>query len=119
MKRIITVLMLLAFVSGLKAQQKTTQRQKQTSTDSLMNSMSTDDKHEDVLAAFKATRLILSPTTETVKKKNLNFLVIHRFGDMATSEAGAKTLYGLDRVQDVYIGFEYGITDNLNVDFGR
>lgn len=109
--------MFLAFASGLKAQQKGAQ--KQSSTDSLMNSMSTDDKHQDVLAAFKATRLILSPTTETVKKKNLNFLVIHRFGDIGTPTGGARTLFGLDAVNDVYIGFEYGLSDNLNIDFGR
>jgi hypothetical protein len=123
MKKIIIVLTFLCLAAGLKAQQKPTtptkSDSKQTSADSLLNAMSTDDKHQDVLAAFKATRLIFSQTTETVKKKNLNFLIIHRFGDMATSEAGAKTLYGIDRVQDVYIGFEYGITDNLNVDFGR
>ena len=29
------------------------------------------------------------------------------------------TLFGLDRVADVYIGFEYGLTNDLNIDFGR
>ena len=123
MKKIIIALTLLFFAAGLKAQQKPTtpakSDTKQTSADSLLNTLSTDDKHEDVLAAFKATRLIFSQTTETVKKKNLNFLIIHRFGDIGTPEGGAQTLYGLDRVNDVYIGFEYGITNNLNVDFGR
>src|ERR1700744_2954617 len=123
MKKIIIALTPLFFAAGLKAQQKPTtpakSDTKQTSADSLLNTLSTDDKHEDVLAAFKATRLIFSQTTETVKKKNLNFLIIHRFGDIGTPEGGAQTLYGLDRVNDVYIGFEYGITNNLNVDFGR
>ena len=123
MKKIIIALTLLFFAAGLKAQQKPTtpakSDSKQTSADSLLNTLSTDDKHEDVLAAFKATRLIFSQTTETVKKKNLNFLIIHRFGDIGTPQGGAQTLYGLDRVNDVYIGFEYGITNNLNVDFGR
>jgi Membrane bound beta barrel domain (DUF5777) len=123
MKKIIIALTLLFLAAGLKAQQKPTtpskSDSKQTSADSLLNAMSTDDKHQDVLAAFKATRLIFSQTTETVKKNNLNFLVIHRFGDFGTPTGQARTLYGLDRVQDVYIGFEYGISDNLNVDFGR
>src|ERR1700761_3155385 len=103
MKKIIIVLTFLCLAAGLKAQQKPTtpskSDSKQTSADSLLNAMSTDDKHQDVLAAFKATRLIFSPTTETVKKNNLNFLVIHRFGDFGTPTGQARTLYGLDRVQ--------------------
>jgi hypothetical protein len=53
------------------------------------------------------------------KKKNLNFLVIHRFGDFAGKIGGGQTYFGLDAVADVYIGFEYGISDNLNIDIGR
>jgi len=89
-------------------------------TDSLMNALNAGgNKNEPVIAAFKATRLIFSQTTETVKKNNLNFLVIHRFGDIGTVDGGAQTDFGLDRVQDVYIGFEYGLSDNFNLDFGR
>lgn len=122
MKTSLIILISLAFALGTQAQQKDTSKretQKTSSTDSLMNSLSTDVKRQDVLAAFKATRLILSPTTETVKKNNLNFLVIHRFGDIGTATGGARTLYGLDAVNDVYIGFEYGLSDNFNIDFGR
>jgi hypothetical protein len=122
MKRIIIVLVFVALASGLKAQQTDSSKkgtQKASSTDSLMNSMSGGDKKQDVLAAFKATRLIFSPTTETVKKNNLNFLVIHRFGDIGTSKGGGQTFFGLDAVNDVYIGFEYGLSDNLNVTLGR
>ncbi|OCX50247.1 hypothetical protein BEL04_23340 [Mucilaginibacter sp. PPCGB 2223] len=89
-------------------------------TDSLMNALNAGDKkNEPVIAAFKATRLIFSQTTETVKKNNLNFLILHRFGDIGTAQGGAQTDFGLDRVQDVYIGFEYGLSDNFNLDFGR
>src|ERR1700761_7382105 len=101
MKRIIIVLTFLSIAAGLKAQQTDNSKkgtQKQTSADSLMNSMSTDDKHEDVIGAFKATRLIFSQTTQTVKKNNLNFLVIHRFGDVGTSTGGGQTFFGLDAV---------------------
>ncbi|MGZ3753429.1 MAG: DUF5777 family beta-barrel protein [Mucilaginibacter sp.] len=122
MKRSIILFALLSLGIGLKAQQTDTLKkaaQKESPADSLMNSLSPDDKRHDVIAAFKATRLILSPTTVTVKKNNLNFLVIHRFGDIGTSTGGARTLFGLDAVNDVYIGFEYGLSDNLNIDFGR
>src|SRR5580704_8511103 len=113
MKKLILLITMLALGIGVKAQQTDSQK-KQSSADSLMNSLSPDDsKHQNILSAFKATRLIFSPTTETVKKNNLNFLVIHRFGDMGTSIGGFKTFFGLDAVADVYIGFEYGITNNL------
>jgi hypothetical protein len=122
MKKFITVLAFLTFATGIKAQQPDTTKnrsQKQTSADSLLNVLGPENKKEDILPAFKATRLIISQTTTTVKKNNLNVLIIHRFGDMATPTTGARTLYGLDQINDVYLGFEYGITDNLNVDFGR
>lgn len=88
-------------------------------TDSLLKALKGPATAEPVIATFKATRLILSQTTETVKKKELNFLVIHRFGDIAGGSGGGKTFFGLDNSSDIYIGFEYGITDNLNVAFGR
>jgi hypothetical protein len=86
--------------------------------DSLLNSLSADNKNETVVI-FKSSRLILSQTTETVKKKNLNFLIIHRFGDFAGPHGGGQTFFGLDAVADVYIGFEYGLTNDLNIDIGR
>ncbi len=88
-------------------------------TDSLLNSLSADDKADPVLATFKSTRLILTETSETIKKNNLNFLVVHRFGDIAGADGGGKTLWGLDNSSDIYIGFEYGLTNNLDIDFGR
>jgi len=87
--------------------------------DSLLNSMDANPKAAPVIATFKSTRLVLSQTTETVKKHNLNFQVIHRFGDIGGKNHGAQTDFGLDQVNDVFIGFEYGVTDNLNIDFAR
>jgi hypothetical protein len=123
MKRSIILVALLAVCIAANAQKRDTVKKASSNTssaDSLMNSLGADDnKHERILSAFSATRLIFSPTTETVKKKNLNFLVIHRFGDVGTSTGGFRTFYGLDAVNDVYLGFEYGITDNLQVNVGR
>ncbi|RVU02701.1 hypothetical protein EOD41_01815 [Mucilaginibacter limnophilus] len=90
-----------------------------TATDSAMNMLNEGEKEESVIATFKASRLIYSQTTETVKKNNLNFLVIHRFGDIGGSDGGSSTLWGLDNSSDIYIGFEYGISDKLDVQFGR
>ncbi len=112
------ILFSLAIVStGLMAQKSDTTKQN-SSADSLLNSISTDSKNGPV-AIFKSSRLILTQTTETVKKHNLNFLIIHRFGDFAGKNGGGQLYYGLDDVADVYLGFEYGVTDNLNIDIGR
>jgi len=117
-----TPLIALAIVLSaitLKAQKIDSAKKSPTSADSLMNALAAPPKAEPVNETFKSTRLILSQTTETVKKNNLNFQVIHRFGDIAGSNGGGRLGYGLDDVADVYIGFEYGLTDNLNIDFGR
>ncbi len=111
---------LAAFVLlGLTGYAQTKVTRDSSATDSLLNSLSADDKADPVLATFKSTRLILTETSETIKKNNLNFLVIHRFGDIAGADGGGKTLWGLDNSSDIYIDFEYGLTNNLDIDFGR
>lgn len=113
MKKVFLLLMsIITFVSA-KAQTDST------AADSVMNMLNNGDKEDGVIATFKASRLIYSQTTETVKKNNLNFLVIHRFGDIGGSEGGSSTLWGLDNSSDIFIGFEYGISDKLDVQFGR
>jgi hypothetical protein len=112
--------LLIAFLTisiGLTAQ-KADSIKRTTSADSLFNSMNNDNKKE-LVAIFESSRLILSQSTETVKKNNLNFLVIHRFGDFAGNAGGGKYFFGLDDVADLYMGFEYGLTNNLNIDIGR
>jgi hypothetical protein len=116
MKNLITLAFLVAS-TGVMAQ-KADSIKKATATDSLFNSMNSNNKDEPA-TIFESSRLILSQSTETVKKNNLNFLVIHRFGDFAGNQGGGKTFFGLDDVADVYIGFEYGLTNNLNIDIGR
>jgi hypothetical protein len=116
-KKTIIVFAFLSLSIGLKAQQ-TDAKKSTTSADSLLNAIDGNPKSGPVVI-FKSSRLVLSQTTETVKKGNLNFQIIHRFGDLAGKNGGPQTAFGLDAVNDVYFGFEYGITDNLNVDFGR
>jgi len=109
MKSLLTILF-LAISTGVMAQV--------TATDSLFNSMSSDKQHGPV-TIFESSRLILTQSTETIKKNNLNVLVIHRFGDAAGNLGGGKTFFGLDAVADVYIGLEYGLTNDLNINIGR
>ena len=87
--------------------------------DSMMNAMNATDKSSQPVVIFKSTRLVQSQTTQLVRAGNLNFQVIHRFGDIAGLNGGGQTAFGIDRVNDVYIGFQYGISDNVNVDLGR
>ena len=87
--------------------------------DSLMKNISSEQEPEVVTASFKSSRLILSQTTTMVKKYDLDFRVIHRFGDIGGTDGGSKTLYGLDNSADIYIGFDYGISDRFNIAFGR
>ena len=118
-KSLTVIIALLTVGIGLKAQQTTTKKASSASSaDSLMKAMDGDQKAVDVVIS-KSTRYVLSQTTETIKQGNLNFQVIHRFGDFAGTNGGPQTDFGIDRINDVYIGFEYGITDNLTVDFGR
>src|ERR1700753_145995 len=101
MKKFIILIALIVVTNGLMAQ-KTDTTKKVTSADSLFNSMNTDNPKQNV-TIFSSSRLILSQTTETVKKNNLNFLVLHHFGDLAGSAGGGKTFFGLDAIADVYI----------------
>lgn len=117
MKKYIFMLGFLLMSAALMAQNNK-QDVKGSAADSLLNAISTGNNNHPVVI-FDASRLILSQTTETVKKKNLNFLVIHRFGDFAGKNGGGQYYFGLDDVSDVYIGFEYGLSDNLNIDIGR
>ena len=89
-------------------------------TDSLMREMNKGTQGDDaVIATFKSGRLILSQTTTMVKKYNLDFKVGHRFGDIGGTDGGSKILWGLDNSSDIYIDFNYGISDRLNIGFGR
>ena len=116
MKKFILLAAFILTYSTLKAQ---TSSSKQTSAaDSLLNSIAGDNSKEHVVV-FESSRLILSQSSQTVKKNNLNVLILHRFGDLGGTLGGGKTFFGLDNIADVYIGFEYGLTNNLTVGLGR
>lgn len=86
--------------------------------DEMMNQLSEGNNFE-VEATYKSTWLVLSQTNETQNAKDLNFWIAHRFGDIGGEFGGASTFYGLDVATDLYIGFDYGITDHLTVGIGR
>ncbi|MFV8226410.1 DUF5777 family beta-barrel protein [Christiangramia aquimixticola] len=86
--------------------------------DSIMAEIS-ETKDYKVQATFKSPKLVLLQTNETQKKNDLAFWIGHRFGDIGGEFGGSNTLYGLDVATDLYLGFDYGITDALTVGIGR
>ena len=72
-----------------------------------------------VESTFESTRVINGHSTETLRKGVWEFRVEHRFGDIAGTDGGIQTLYGLDNSSDIRLALEYGISDNLMVGFGR
>lgn len=66
-------------------------------------------------AAFKGTHIISGHSTKTKSKGELDFLIYHRFGPV---NSGIEEFFGLDQA-NMRLGFEYGITDLLNVGIGR
>jgi len=78
-----------------------------------------DLKPAHVYATFKGTHLINARTNETIKKKELDFRVSHRFGDIGGEYGGEKSFIGLENSTDIKISFDYGITDRLTVGVSR
>jgi len=89
------------------------------SADSLMKSLTDTAKVRSINATFKSTHIVLSHSTETEKKHDLDLRIRHHFGDIGGEFGGAHTLYGLDVATDLFIGLDYGITDRLTVSIGR
>lgn len=68
-----------------------------------------------ISSTFKTTRLIDGHSVENTAPGVLDFKISHRFG---TFGQGAYELFGLDNAT-MRMGFDYGLTNNLMVGFGR
>ncbi|WP_421946256.1 DUF5777 family beta-barrel protein [Pedobacter sp.] len=89
------------------------------SVDSLLNTMVDSSALKTHNPTFKSTRIVLSHSTETQKAHDLDMRIRHHFGDIGGEFGSGHTLYGLDVASDLFIGFDYGITDKLTVSIGR
>ncbi|TKC65301.1 hypothetical protein FBD94_01745 [Pedobacter hiemivivus] len=87
--------------------------------DSLLKTLDSNNGSPEVEAVFKSTRVVLSQSTETQKKHDLDLRIRHHFGDIGGRFGSSHTLYGLDVASDLFIGFDYGITDDFTVGIGR
>jgi hypothetical protein len=72
-----------------------------------------------VYNTFNDTRVINSHSTETLWKNEFDFRIGHRFGDIGGTNGGAATMFGIDNSADISIGFEYGVTNNLDIAITR
>ena len=68
-----------------------------------------------VSATFKGTRIVNGHSIENRKKKELEFIIAHRFGAINT---GVEDLFGLD-ISNIRFSFEYGLSENLTAGLSR
>lgn len=79
----------------------------------------TEEEYVPPVETFESTRIVSGHSVETLRKGVLEFRVEHRFGDLAGSNGGVQTWYGLDNSSDIRLAFEYGISDKWMVGLGR
>jgi len=80
----------------------------------LIGSAQAQDAGEPV-RIFYDTRVVTGHSTELSLEGQMKMIIGHRFGRI---NSGAYELFGLDQ-SNVRIGFDYGLTDRLNIGFGR
>lgn len=78
-----------------------------------------EPKEKSYVWVFSSPRVINATTVEMISRHVLEFKVTHNFGDIAGDNGGSKTAFGLDNATDVRIGFQYGISNNLNIILAR
>ena len=70
---------------------------------------------EKVYGIFKSTRVINAHSVDMLRKGNLDFRILHRFGFINN---GIKEMFGLDEAS-MRIGFDYGVSDDFTIGVGR
>ena len=83
--------------------------------DDLLSQIDTTDTNSQVVAAFKAVKIVNLESTKLLGKKDLFFVVAHRF---ASVKEGFEGFFGLDNAV-TQIKFIYGLTDKISVGAAR
>lgn len=82
----------------------------------LLNELDNDAKTDKkVSSVFKGLKVVNMESTKLAAKKDLYFVISHRFGSL---KSGIKDLFGLDD-SNIRFSFVYGINDWLNAGFSR
>lgn len=82
---------------------------------SLLDILGKEDVTDYTTNAFKSSRVINGHSMEMIGEGTLDFRILHRFGRISD---GFYEMFGLDRAS-MRMGFDYGISPNLTVGFGR
>ena len=74
-----------------------------------------DEGNVMIEGTFKGTRLINGHSVETRSRKNLTFIISHRFGNI---RGGAYEFFGMDGA-NIRLGLDYAVTDKFTLGIGR
>jgi len=69
--------------------------------------------------AFSDGRLVHSATAETVPKGALELRMALRFGDMGGAKGSFENFYGLDELENLYLGLHYGLSNRIQLGLSR
>lgn len=83
--------------------------------DDLLDEIDSEETNTEASATFKGLKIVNFESTKLVAKKELSFIVSHRFGSL---ENGIDNFFGLDEAV-TRLNFAYGLTDNFNVSLSR
>lgn len=81
----------------------------------MLDLLEEDEKPLHVIASFKNSRVVNAQSLETTAAGVLDFKIQHRFGSVA---GGGYEMFGLDNAT-MRMGFDYGITDRIQIGIGR
>ncbi len=70
-------------------------------------------------AAFSDGRLVHSSTTEVLPQGALELRLALRFGDMGGMNGGYENFYGLDELENLYVGLHYGLSSRIQLGLSR
>ena len=65
---------------------------------------------------FLTSRIAGLETVTMLGKGDLNFMIMHNFGEVST---GIDDFFGIDQGANVRLAFDYGLSDNLSIGIGR
>ena len=83
--------------------------------DDLLSEIDVNPQEDYKSAAFKGLKIVNFESTKMVSKKELYFVVSHRFGSL---ETGIKDFFGLDQAV-TRLNLIYGISDGINIGVSR
>jgi hypothetical protein len=64
-----------------------------------------DSNGGSITESFASIRVLSNHSIEMIPKRNLEFIVSHKFGDLAGSGGGFENWFGFDNLADVRIAF--------------